>query len=45
MTMLPYYGITGKDEKARAFTEGYIYSISSAIYELSWPQLENYDRS
>jgi len=45
MAMLPYYGITGKDEKARALSEGYIYSISDAIYELSWSQLENYDQN
>ncbi len=42
MVMLPYYGITGKNEKAQAWSQGYIYSISSAIYELSWPQLVNY---
>jgi Fe-S-cluster containining protein len=39
MTMLPFYGITGKRKKIDALDNGYIASISTPMYEFSWEEL------
>lgn len=39
MTMLPFYGITGKRKKIDAFEDGYIASISTPMHEVSWEEL------
>lgn len=39
MTMLPFYGITGKRNKIQAFEDGYINSISKPMHEYPWEEL------
>lgn len=49
MTMLPFYGITGKRKKIEAFENGYIFSISKVMHELPWEtlcdQMEQFDQA
>jgi len=48
ITMLPYFGITGKRQKIKAFEEGFLYSVSMPMHELAWEnmvyQLQKPDR-
>lgn len=39
MTVLPFYGITGKRNKIQAFEDGYIASISRPMHEYPWEKL------
>lgn len=39
MTILPFYGITGKQKKIEAIDNGYIASISTPMHEFSWEEL------
>ena len=39
MTVLPFYGITGKRKKLEAFEDGYIHDISTPMHELPWEKI------
>ena len=39
MTMLPFYGITGKQKRVEAIDKGFIASISTPMHQFSWEEL------
>lgn len=42
MSMLPYYDVNDEREKEMAFSNGFIYSISGRLYELTWEKLMSF---